>query len=52
MAKYCSPKHAIKEQQFNAFFETLGNRFIVGGDINARHTGWGSRLTSKGRELA
>jgi hypothetical protein len=28
------------------------NRFIIGGDFNAKHTHWGSRLiTPKGREL-
>jgi len=31
------------------FFGKLGNRFIVGGDYNAKHTHWGSRLiTEKG----
>ena len=30
----------------------MGGRFIVGGDINAKHTDWGARLTTtKGREL-
>jgi hypothetical protein len=30
----------------------MGNRFIIGGDFNAKHTHWGSRLTTtKGREL-
>jgi len=30
----------------------LGNRFIAGGDFNAKNTHWGSRLTiTKGREL-
>ena len=31
---------------------TLGRRFLAGGDYNAKHTDWGSRLTTpKGREL-
>ena len=31
---------------------TLGNRFIAGGDYNAKHTRWGSRITSgKGTAL-
>lgn len=34
------------------FFSSLGPRFIVGGDFNAKHPWWGSRLTNpKGREL-
>jgi endonuclease/exonuclease/phosphatase (EEP) superfamily protein YafD len=33
-------------------FATLGERFILGGDYNAKNTQWGSRLaTTKGREL-
>lgn len=44
-AIYCPPKH-IKEQQFTAFFEILGARFIVGGDYNAKNQQWGSRLTT------
>lgn len=51
-AVYCPPKHTIKENMFTDFFKSLGHRFIVGGDYNAKHTHWGSRLiTSKGREL-
>jgi hypothetical protein len=30
----------------------MNSRFIIGGDFNAEHTHWGSRLiTTKGREL-
>lgn len=51
-AIYCPPKHAIKQQQFTNYFQTLGNRFFSGGDLNAKHTNWGSRLTTtKGKEL-
>lgn len=51
-AIYCPPKHNNKQQHFNDFFSTLGNRFIAGGDYNAKHTTWGSRITSsKGNEL-
>ena len=49
---YCPPKHAIKKYKYLEFLGTLGNRFIVGGDFNAKNTHWGSRLTTpKGREL-
>lgn len=49
---YCLPKFNNKEEQFKSFFSTLGPRFMVGGDFNAKHVHWGSRLISpKGREL-
>jgi hypothetical protein len=51
-AVYCSPRHNTKEDNFNEFFRTLGNKFIAEGDYNCRNTIWGSRLTTtKGREL-
>jgi hypothetical protein len=32
--------------------KTLGNRFLAGGDFNAKNTSWGSRITTtKGKEL-
>ena len=49
---YCPPKHKIKEHEFSHYITTLGKRFIAGGDWNAKHTFWGSRLiTTRGREL-
>lgn len=49
---HCPPRHTIKEEQFNEYFKTLGNRFIAASDFNAKHTFWGSRLTLlRGREL-
>ncbi|GBP32405.1 Probable RNA-directed DNA polymerase from transposon X-element [Eumeta japonica] len=37
---------------FSDFFKTLGNRFIAGGDWNAKHSHWGSRITvTRGKEL-
>lgn len=51
-AVYCPPKHRISSDLFTNYFKTLGNRFIAGGDYNAKHTRWGSRLiTPKGRQL-
>jgi len=48
---YC-PKHAIKAEQFLSFGGTLVQRFLAGGDYNAKHCHWGSRLfTPKGPEL-
>lgn len=51
---YSPPKHMIKQEQYTCFFKTLGNRFMVGGDYNAKHPWWGSRSnipTPKGRQL-
>ncbi|KAA5620572.1 hypothetical protein F3G63_36240, partial [Pseudomonas aeruginosa] len=49
---YCPPKHKISEAQFSDYFLSLGYRFIAGGDWNAKHSHWGSRLiTTRGREL-
>lgn len=51
-AVYCPPKHAIKKQQFIDYFNQLGIKFLAGGDYNAKHVQWGSRLTSpKGKQL-
>jgi hypothetical protein len=51
-AIYCPPKHLNKKEHFEGFFKTLGNKFFAGGDYNAKHPTWGSRLiTPKGREL-
>jgi len=51
-AIYCPPQGGADETKFTDFFRKLGNRFIVGGDYNAKHTHWGSRLiTQKGRAL-
>lgn len=51
-ALYCPPKHNFKKGDYVAYFTTLGSRFIAGGDYNAKHTDWGSRITSpKGRQL-
>lgn len=49
---YSPPRHGIKKDFYSQFLKTLGNRFIVGGDFNAKNVCWGSRLTTtKGREL-
>lgn len=51
-AVYCPPKHNNKKDKYEAFFKTLGNKFIAGGDYNAKNIVWGARVTTtKGREL-
>jgi hypothetical protein len=39
-------------EQYNASINSLGHRFVVGGDFNVKHQYWGSRLNNpKGRKL-
>jgi hypothetical protein len=49
----CPPRHNLKKEHFDTFFQTLGPKFIAGGNYNSKHSLWGSRLTTtKGRELS
>lgn len=49
---YFPPRHNVKCPEYQTFFDSLGQKFIVGGDFNAKHPWWGSRLINpKGREL-
>ena len=51
-AVYCPPRHSIAKENFDSLFDALGNRFIAGGNYNAKHTQWGSRLvTARGKNL-
>lgn len=51
-AVYSPPKHKITAPEYTQFFNQLGSKWIVGGDFNAKHPYWGSRITTtKGREL-
>ena len=43
VALYCPPKHSIKKNEYLDLKKKQGNRFIIGGDFNAKHTHWGSR---------
>lgn len=38
---YCPPRQIITKIQYENFFNSLGQKFIVGGDINAKNTQWG-----------
>jgi exonuclease III len=51
-AEYCPPQHNLKQDHFATFFQILGPKFIARGDYNSKHTLWGSRLITKGRELS
>jgi hypothetical protein len=49
---YLPPKYSLKREQLEDFYNNLGSWFIAGGDYNAKHTDWGSRLiTLRGREV-
>jgi len=49
---YSPPRHNISAEQYEKFLQTLGSRYKVDGDFNAKHTAWGSRLTNtKGKNL-
>lgn len=51
-AAYCSPTCTIKKDIFKSLLLELGDRFILGGDFNAKHVDWGSRITlTRGKEL-
>lgn len=49
---YYPPRFSVNCDQFEQFFNGLDNKFIVGGDFNAKHPWWGSRLVNpKGNQL-
>lgn len=48
-AAYCPPNYPANKISFTNYFNELGNRFIAGGDFNAKNVSWGSRLTAPGR---
>lgn len=51
-ALYSPPRSQIKANSYENLIKTYKYKFIIGGDFNAKHTFWGSRLiTTKGREL-
>ncbi|VVC24256.1 Hypothetical protein CINCED_3A017021 [Cinara cedri] len=41
---YIAHLKVVYEIKFITFFQKLGDRFIVGGDYNAKYSHWGSRL--------
>jgi exonuclease III len=49
-ALYFPPNPIVTQEHLNTYYNSLGKRFIAGGDYNAKHTAWGSRLiTPRGR---
>jgi hypothetical protein len=43
---YFPPRHTVKQEQFEDSYNTIRLDFITGGDYNAKHTNWVSRLIS------
>lgn len=51
-AIYCSPNHSVDRSTFHSILTAAGPSSIVGGDFNAKHTFWASRITTpRGRVL-
>jgi hypothetical protein len=51
-AVYLPPKHTVKQEQLEDFYNTLGHQFNAGDDSSAKHTDWESILVSpRGREI-
>jgi len=51
-AIYSPPRHVISSEEYEDFLLHLGPHFLVAGEWNAKHTAWGSRLTTpKGRNM-
>ena len=51
-AFYNPPNQKFLTEDYVTYFKSLGNKFIVGADFNAKHTRWGSRcISTKGRRL-
>ena len=51
-AVYYPPRHCISKEVFDNVLEDLSNRFIAGGDYNAKHMQWCTRIiTVRGKNL-
>lgn len=49
---YFPPRHTVDCKDYENFFKNIGPKFIVGGDFNAKHPWWGSRVQNpKGKAL-
>jgi len=48
----CLPHHAISTDEYTTLFRSMGSRFLIDGDWNAKHTAWGARhITPKVKNL-
>ena len=44
------PRNRIEVEDYDNFLHHFGNKFIVGGDWNAKHTNWGSCIVTPKRK--
>lgn len=44
---YCAPGHKTSFAHWNQILHSFPNHFILGGDFNAHHQGWGSYYTNR-----
>lgn len=45
-AIYSPPKHNVTFHKFSAYFNTINNNFIIGGDYNTKHQSWGCHVNN------
>jgi hypothetical protein len=45
-AIYCLPRYNNKHTNYTNLLKTLGNRFLAGGDFNAKNINWGCRIAT------
>lgn len=51
-AVYLPPRYTISHPELSSQLKNLGPKFLIGGDFNAKHTWWGSRIVNpKGSTL-
>lgn len=51
-AIYSPPRHTVLRSEYDRLFAVMCPKWIAGGDFNAKHPLWGSRLTTtKGKNL-
>jgi hypothetical protein len=43
---YCPPRRATSAEEDIAFFQSLGSKFLIGGDWNTKYKDWGARLST------
>ena len=49
-AVYCPLRPSIAKENFDNFLDALGNKFIIGGDDNAKHTKFGQQTCHSKRQ--
>jgi hypothetical protein len=43
---YCPPSQVMNTDEFTQFFNSLGHKYIAGGDFNAKNQLWGARANN------